>query len=137
MANSEPDLAGCGFIALFCIAAVVYGVIDHNYCSSPNTPSRPSVATSPPPRDGEAERIIAEFQEDGSLPRIDFEIGRFYVEPLLWNGSDINTKENLGRMCARYMKSKGRSMTVEIFDFRSGKRLAKYNPVWDRLSIDE
>lgn len=75
---------------------------------------------------------IKRLKELGLLIRINPQLNEAYVNPAIWHGLDYQTKENIGRIMAFYCgEKKGTNLNwVNIKDFYSGKKLAKYSEAW-------
>jgi len=78
------------------------------------------------------DKKIERLKELGLLKRINPSMNEAFVDPSLWTGLDYQTKKNIGRIMAFYCgKKKGTNLNwVDIKDYYSGKKLAKYSESW-------
>ena len=79
----------------------------------------------------EQKQLIMKMITDGDI-RVDAQMNRVDFNIALWNNLDYNIKENFCADLAVYVGNKKGTQLywVEIYDKRSGKKLAKYSKSW-------
>jgi hypothetical protein len=90
------------------------------------TPKTPSVDMTV------VEKSVVGLQKTGLIKKIDISLNQAYVNGFNWASLNIQDKENVGKALAYYVAShKGNDLYwVEIYDWNSGKKLAKYSESW-------
>ncbi len=119
---------------LFLVVAVcgfLFAVCGQLMTSNHETPEQARM------REGEAQRQKDEADEkvgflvkNRVLPKLQCDRHRAYMEPYFWRESNIDIKKGMLLTLARHC-SQGESGTpwIELFDYKTGKRLGKYD-VW-------
>lgn len=84
------------------------------------------------PSIGELEPAIEKLKEAGFLIRLNPQLNQAWVDSSLWQTVGYDDRVNLGYVLAHYVgRKKGTNLYwVDIFDARSGKKLAKYSKSW-------
>lgn len=74
------------------------------------------------------EKFVDSMIEDGTIQKLDAQHHKVYLNPYTWSQIDVEIKEIITINMASYCKLKSThdNMWVEIYDFQSGKILAKY-----------
>lgn len=67
---------------------------------------------------------IDELKSTGLLKKIDAGVF-YYVNPNIWNGLNVDTKTGICYVFADYAKSKGETGWCEVYDYITGKKIAK------------
>jgi len=107
------------------------------------SPSMQKSATEEPKKEPKEQNELTEQQksqildavnsavEIGFIKKLDSENHEVYVDLLIWNASNIETKENFTISMALYcsFNSSFEGKWVDIYDYQSGKKLAKYS-IW-------
>jgi hypothetical protein len=115
-----------GFILIFGIPLVsIMNSVTSTSTSTP-TPKTSSVDMTV------IEKSVAGLQKTGLIKNIDVNLNKAYVNGFNWSSLNIQDKENVGKALAYYVAyHKGNDLHwVEIYDWNSGKKLAKYSESW-------
>ncbi len=75
----------------------------------------------------QAEERLATLRSTGMLRRLDVDANQAHVDPALWRGSNIETKQGIARFLAEHCGQQGSTAQIEIYDWMSGRRLARYS----------
>lgn len=64
-----------------------------------------------------------------NIARVDIQLHKVWIDPLLWAAADAATKEEIASRFALYFSGQNKKTVYrcEIFDSQSGKRLARYS----------
>ena len=75
------------------------------------------------------EQSIQDLKDLGFIKRITPELNEVFVDNLIWLNMDYEAKKNVGRLLAIYCSQFKHSTAVwvDIRDYMSGKKLAKYS----------
>ena len=90
------------------------------------TASTPATAASSS-QDEAAREIVASLQKFELIKRIDVATGKYYIDGELWQGFELDKKEQFVRAMSAYRKIEYKGLPqVTLYDSRSGKELASY-----------
>lgn len=116
------------FSVIFFIIIVSVAVmsIGGNQSSSVSTPQQSTVDFA------KVEKAIEDLTKAGLVKKTDPSLNQVYVSKLYWDAQDIEAKETAAKAFAYYVGyKKGTNLYwVDIYDWQSGKRLAKYSESW-------
>lgn len=88
--------------------------------------ARPSASVEPPAEATTAmEQLIAAAIAEGIVVRLEENISHVQVNPRKWSALNIDQKKGLAWSCARHFKARGQTGYAYIFDYQTGKRLAR------------
>ena len=73
------------------------------------------------------EKDIATLTTTGLLQKFEVQLNKAHVNPTIWAGLNIDAKRGVAHTLARYCGVKDSSEWVEIYDYYTGKKLAKYS----------
>ena len=99
------------------------------WCAGIKRDSEPAT----PPRDfAKIERAVHELLSEGAIKKIDPAFHEAHISRMVWNLLNIDQRQGLGQTLAYYCgwKSNDKSYWVEIKDFQTGRRLAKWSESW-------
>ncbi len=73
--------------------------------------------------------MVEKLIDGGFVKKVTPELNKAYVDVFLWSSADIVKKKAMGRALAYYCGyKKGTNLNwVEIYDWKSGKKIAKYS----------
>jgi len=113
------------------IVLMVLALIGHlSYKSKTKNPVTKVVRKSASTMPAQDENIKI-LMDNGLLERINPQMNEAFINPAIWLRLDYQTKENVSRTMAFYCgQKKGTDLNwVDIKDYQSGKKLAKYSEV--------
>jgi hypothetical protein len=79
--------------------------------------------------------MIATLQASGQL-RLDCAVGKAWLDPTLWQGVDVDARENFARAVFDGCHETQESKSIIIYDAKSAKQLATYSPK-SGLKVDQ
>ena len=79
-----------------------------------------------------AQESVSALQSNGFIKKIDVGLNKVYVDMRMWDSMNHDQKEITSKMIALYCGyEKGTDLFwVEINDWQSGRKLAKYSKSW-------
>jgi len=97
-----------------------------NESSSVSTPQQSTVDFA------KVEKAMEDLTKAGLVKKTDPSLNQVYVSKPYWDAQDIEAKETAAKAFAYYVGyKKGTNLYwVDIYDWQSGKRLAKYSESW-------
>ena len=133
-----------GAIVLFgiIIPFIIQGLTGSTKTNAPSPRTHQTTTQKPTPAKTESQsqasdlseadkKEIAEYvlknTESGTIQKIDVEFHKVYVNPLIWNLTNVEQKEHFTKMLALYcsFQSSYTGKYIDVFDYQSGKKLAK------------
>ena len=70
---------------------------------------------------------MAVFKAQGLVKRMDVASGKFYISGPLWEGFELDDKQNIVRFISAYREAEYKGLPqVTLYESRSGKELASY-----------
>lgn len=77
-------------------------------------------------------KVINSFIESGFIEKMKPELNKAYVDYVVWSSFNVEQKEKIAQNMAYYCGyKKGTNLYwVEIYNYQSGKRIAKYSDAW-------
>ena len=72
-------------------------------------------------------RLDADYKllfSSGLVKKVELE-NLFYVDPQVWGELNIDRRRGVCNLLSQYIQTKGRSGWVEIYDYQTGKKIAK------------
>ncbi len=125
--SKADDRNGIIVIALFAI--VVIWIFASGGSSSTSKTSTTSQEAAPTFDIEELAKSVSELEEAGLIKKLDPVLDNVYVNRALWDSTNIDQKKAFAWKVARYL-DRGEASQVyrlDIYDWQSGKRLAKYS----------
>jgi len=91
-------------------------------------PATPSTAPADDTALAESARAaVATMVNRGLIKRMDVKTGKFYIYGDLWDGFELNQKENIVKVMSGYREAEYKGLPqVTLYESRSGKELASY-----------
>lgn len=141
---------GCFTWVALIFVVTFFVVILTNYCSSvmnPTTPAKPaanaarkpaaapSAQSAPAPAPAPAQNTaatesnrlaVAEMVKQGLIKRMDLTTGKIYISGELWEGFELDAKQQIVKVISRQREAEQRLPQVTLYESRSGKELASY-----------
>lgn len=97
---------------------------------APVTPPPQTARAAAPARntaaDGATRAAISKFLNVGFIKRMDVKVGKFYVDGELWEGFELDAKQQIVETISAYRDAERGLPQVTLYESRSGKELASY-----------
>jgi len=71
--------------------------------------------------------MMPTFVKQGLVKRMDLRSGKFYIDGPLWEGFELDAKQNIVKMISCYREAEYKGLPqVTVYESRTGKELANY-----------
>ena len=130
-------LIACGVAFAFILMMNAIAGEESSPAQTPAPAPTPAAATPPPSTADQAAGVdfaklagqVQSLQKTGFIKKMDVSLNAVYVDPYSWAVANIDEKQAVSRALAFYVgHEKGtNAYWVEIFDYQSGEKLAKYS----------
>lgn len=119
-----------GFIGLIIIVIIIWASGIFKTSKSENPELKKSIISAEDKI--KYEEGFQKLKDSGILAKINIDLNEVYVFPSTWIQLNVDQKEIVGKALAFYFGyKKGTDLNwVDIYDFYSGKKVAKYSETW-------
>jgi hypothetical protein len=124
--RTNPFALGClVFVVLFMVFFVITSTSKKNKPTSYSRSSSDNVNQTL--SSSELKDKLKTLFDTGLLIKFDVDLNEAYVNPIIWNATDVKTKKGMGIVLAEICHNKGSTGRITFYNNNSGDKLAKYS----------